>query len=121
MNLNRFKQLLESQMGNVKPLISEQIDDENVYINTLIGYLAKEGGKYNNLKNAGSDFTERASALIELTRYLYDLRDKKPVKKENLSRIAQEIYTTLTNDVKLLSVDDKMKYYESGRTLKLYV
>jgi len=26
MNLNRFKQLLESQMGNVKPLISEQIN-----------------------------------------------------------------------------------------------
>lgn len=121
MNLNRFKQLLETKMGNVMPLISEEIDTENVYVNTLIGYLAKEGGKYNNLKDAGPDFTERGSALMELTRYLYDLRDKKPVKKETLSKIAQEIYTTLTNDVKSLSVDDRMKYYESGRTLKLYV
>ena len=119
MNSNRFKQLLESKMGNVRPLISEEIDTENVYVNTLIGYLAKEGGKYNNLKDAGPDFTERGSALMELTRYLYDLRDKKPVKKENLSKIAQEIYTTLINDVNSLSVEDRMKYYEFGRTLKL--
>ncbi len=31
MNLNRFKQLLESQMGNVKPLIMEQSHNKNVY------------------------------------------------------------------------------------------
>jgi len=33
MKLNRFKQLLESSMGNVKPLISEEFDmeDENDY------------------------------------------------------------------------------------------
>lgn len=33
MELNRFKQLLESSMGNVKPLISEEFDmeDENGY------------------------------------------------------------------------------------------
>lgn len=30
MKLNRFKQLLEAQMGNVKPLINEQMSAENI-------------------------------------------------------------------------------------------
>jgi hypothetical protein len=34
MELNRFKQLLESTMGNSKPLISEEEDDE-VVVNAL--------------------------------------------------------------------------------------
>jgi len=34
MELNRFKQLLESKMGNSKPLINEEEDDE-VVVNAL--------------------------------------------------------------------------------------
>ena len=34
MELNRFKQLLESTMGNSKPLINEEEDDE-VVVNAL--------------------------------------------------------------------------------------
>jgi len=104
-------------MGNVRPLISEDIGTENVLVDTLIGYLFEEGSKYYN--NYDSDFAERAAAVNELTKFLYALRKKESVKKDELSEIAQEIYSTLLSDVNSLSVEDKMKYFEVGRTKEL--
>lgn len=44
---NRFNQLLESTLGNVKPLINEEILVNNVPINTQNGQLSIAGCKYN--------------------------------------------------------------------------
>jgi hypothetical protein len=45
MNTNRFKQLLESSLGNVKPLITEQKDWNNISANILNTLGGKMGGQ----------------------------------------------------------------------------
>lgn len=53
MELNRFKQLLESSMGNVKPLIYEEFDmeDENDYSEEM------EGSNEDDIRVFGTDLT----------------------------------------------------------------
>ncbi len=62
MELNRFKQLLESTMGNVKPLIMEQVDKTtfiNTFNNVIVPWMTDKQQKWTSqgftCKQAGGD------------------------------------------------------------------
>ena len=72
MELNRFKQLLESTMGNVKPLIMEQVTNDTLDGQTIVELIVKKGSIGSSVKlSNGETYTYTTEDVTTFPQMVY--------------------------------------------------
>lgn len=115
--LNSMKYIISERQ--YKFLISEQETEnyENVFVNTMIGYLIPNHSKYRNNEDRINYF-EETNSLQQIQDYLFDLRDGKKVDFKKFPQKTKDIFELIKSDLSKLSVESRQEFYKSGKNLK---
>jgi hypothetical protein len=117
MELNRFKQLLESTMGNVKPLINE--DDENKKVSNFLSSVDADGdGEYDDYDGTNEDLMYKTIISISSSSEYFKIDGE--VKKKTGKPISFWIKNELQKAMDILAVgncDESSDYY---RQVKMF-
>jgi len=126
MNLNRFNQLLESKIGNVKPLI---LEDETTSastntsevtmdkINSILGVLYRTNMN-DNAKFGYDDMFSFASDKKELFSKVQELRDSNSTNLDSIPQELENLLSKVMEKLKSATIDEVKDFINVGKTVK---